>query len=947
MPHAVAALAVFALVALMPPIATAQTSISAPGYQPTGLAYDETTDVLYVAENSGSRRIYKIDPDTGAVIDSFLAPSLSGMDGRGNPNDLAYDGNGHLFVSDIGSGGSGVVFEVDLGASGGPAIVSQFNLPFRGGAIAFDGTNLYISDLDSSTILITDRAGTTIDTWQDSGLRPAGMFYDGPTGHLFVISIFDQAITQLTTDGSLVATCTSNRAPGVQGLGGVTIVGSRIYVAEASDPDPFSAPQIAGTIHISNLIGSPCNYVNAGTNLFGWGANFLGQLALGTVSSTPEVAPVPVTMLPDVIGLGAGTIHTLAIRKDGTVWTAGHASYGQIGNGSLTGDASCLESSGHECRSTPVQVFGLRGVRAVAGGHLFNIALRGDGSVWAWGHNGDGELGVPYLLQNSWYCNFTSLNCSTVPVQVDGFGPQLLAGHRAVAIAAGETHAMALRADGSLWAWGSNARGQLGDGPNGTTPHAFSPVQAAISNVVSIAAGNGGTDFSVAAKSDGTVWAWGDHQHGTLGNGISLADAGCDPIGAPFCSSPTPVQVPGLANVVRVAAGGTHAAALKSDGTVWTWGNNVAGQLGDGTLSGATCPGGLNVCRTVPVQVVGLTNVIAIRASALYTIALKDDGSLWTWGSTPANQGTLGVGEPGGTTHPIPVPVIDIAQVGWSGSPTSPPFAFGDAAMSAFATRNGHTLAIGAVTGGNLSVRPLEGGTMSNEVTLTFSNVITPGVTTLTRSGSMPQLPSGFSFGDPPTFYDIQTSAVFTGPITLCINFVPSWFPPGTTPTILHFDQSLGTWEPLAPSTITNGANGSTICAPTTSLSPFALVVGDSVAPTLHVTLSAATLSPPNHRLIPVTAAIHVSDDGDANPRVELVSITSTEADAGVAEEDLPNDIQDAAFGTDDREFALRAERSGRGSGRTYTVTYAATDMAGNRSEVSRIVFVPHDRRRR
>jgi len=176
MTHAVAVLAAFALVALMPPVATAQTSIPAPGYQPTGLAYDGINDVLYVAENSGLRTIYKIAPDTGVVIDSFLAPSLSGMDGRGNSNDLAYDGNGHLFVSDIGSGSSGVVFEVDLAASGGPAIVSHFNLPFRGGAIAFDGTNLYISDLDSSTILITDRTFTTICAYWHPFKQPNNTF---------------------------------------------------------------------------------------------------------------------------------------------------------------------------------------------------------------------------------------------------------------------------------------------------------------------------------------------------------------------------------------------------------------------------------------------------------------------------------------------------------------------------------------------------------------------------------------------------------------------------------------------------------------------------------------------------------------------------------------------------------------------------------------------------
>jgi hypothetical protein len=120
---------------------------------------------------------------------------------------------------------------------------------------------------------------------------------------------------------------------------------------------------------------------------------------------------------------------------------------------------------------------------------------------------------------------------------------------------------------------------------------------------------------------------------------------------------------------------------------------------------------------------------------------------------------------------------------------------------------------------------------------------------------------------------------------------------------------------------------------------------GDDVAPpTLTVTLTPDALWPANHRLAPVSPNIRVSDDTDPNPTVTLVSITSSEPDDGLGDGDAPNDIQGAAFGTDDREFLLRAERSGKGSGRVYTVTYQARDAAGNTTTVSTQVSVPHDR---
>lgn len=120
---------------------------------------------------------------------------------------------------------------------------------------------------------------------------------------------------------------------------------------------------------------------------------------------------------------------------------------------------------------------------------------------------------------------------------------------------------------------------------------------------------------------------------------------------------------------------------------------------------------------------------------------------------------------------------------------------------------------------------------------------------------------------------------------------------------------------------------------------------GDDVTPpSLTVTLTPDTLWPANHRLAPVSANVRVSDDTDPSPAVTLVSITSSEPDNGTGDGDDPQDIQEAAFGTDDREFLLRAERAGKGPGRVYTVTYQATDAAGNTTTASARVSVPHDR---
>src|SRR5690348_6973235 len=244
--------------------------------------------------------------------------------------------------------------------------------------------------------------------------------------------------------------------------------------------------------------------------------------------------------------------HSLAVGSDGTVWE-----WGTI----LIPPPEGWQGWGTENRSVPVQVTGMSGALAVADGTMHRLALKSDGTVWSWGSNNSGQLGI----------GSRTTDVSVAPVRVSG-----LAG--AVQIAAGSMHSVALTADGNVWTWGYNGWGQLG---NGTWNWSLAPARVpGLGGVIAIAAGYG---HSLAVKMDGTVWAWGHNGWGQLGDG-NPATSGQNP-------GPTiPVQVRGLTGVVAVAGGTIHSLALRNDGTVWAWGSNEYGQLGDGTTSHRSTP---------------------------------------------------------------------------------------------------------------------------------------------------------------------------------------------------------------------------------------------------------------------------------------------------------------------------------------------------------------------
>jgi RHS repeat-associated protein len=358
----------------------------------------------------------------------------------------------------------------------------------------------------------------------------------------------------------------------------------------------ISASGASGSVAIDGAAEDGLSVRKSDGTVWGWGYNGNGQLGNGT--TTNSTIPVQATGLSGATTVASGAYFTLAIKSDGTVWAWGDNTFGQLGNGT-TADSH-----------VPVQTNNLSGVTAVSAGHYHSLALKSDGTVWAWGRNDSGQLG-----------NGTTTNASA-PVKVSN-----LTG--VVTVAAGGDYSLALKSDGTVWAWGANTYGQLG---NNSSKSSSVPVQVRnLTAVVRISAAPpiaAGYEHSLAVKSDGTVWAWGYNANGQLGNGTTK-------------NSLVPVQVKNLTGATGVAAGAYHSLAVKSDGTVWAWGYNFDGELGNGTTTNSS----------LPLQVPNLTGVSTVAAGDFTSYVLKSDGSVWDWGY----NGDSELGNGGTTNSNVPV----------------------------------------------------------------------------------------------------------------------------------------------------------------------------------------------------------------------------------------------------------------------------------------------------
>jgi alpha-tubulin suppressor-like RCC1 family protein len=305
--------------------------------------------------------------------------------------------------------------------------------------------------------------------------------------------------------------------------------------------------------------------------------------------------PIPVTGITDAIAISAGEQHSLALTHDGRVLAWGSNGGGQFGLGTGTPAQSPI----------PQEVPGLTNIVAIEAGTFHSLALRNDGLVFSWGTNGNGELGNP-------------------PVAPGIFPPALISNlNGVISISVGVFHSLALRNDGTVYGWGGNASGQLGLGS--TSIAVPSPTKMLnLTGIVAIAAGGG---HSAMVRNDGTAWACGYNGDGQLG------------IGSVATPQPTPVQVLTIKSGASVAASAYNSAVVEKDGTVWTWGDNGGGGLGNGT----------GRVGLIPVELPNFTGATGVAGGIDFSLAVRSNGTVWGWGTHTGGQ--LG----NGSTSPTPV----------------------------------------------------------------------------------------------------------------------------------------------------------------------------------------------------------------------------------------------------------------------------------------------------
>jgi alpha-tubulin suppressor-like RCC1 family protein len=328
-----------------------------------------------------------------------------------------------------------------------------------------------------------------------------------------------------------------------------------------------------------------------GDTLWVWGQNVSAQLGVNDTN----IRTTPVTtfaggsnwVAPPVTNAGRG--QSAGIKTDGTLWTWGVNSDARLGVNDTVN------------RLTPVTTFaGGTNWKQVSCGFSHSAAIKTDGTMWIWGVNSNGALGI------------NDNNTRTTPVTTFAGGANWKQ------VSCGNQTTAAIKIDGTLWIWGYNFYGQLGD----------NTVTDKLTPITTFLGGNNwkqvgcGSSHSAAITTTGTLWDWGLNSYGQLGNNTTT-------------NRLTPITTfAGGTNWKQVILGNLFTAAIKSDGTLWTWGKNLNGQLGDNTTTNKTTP---------VTTFLGGTNWKQVGCGAEFMAATKTDGTLWNWGLNGTGQ--LGVND--------------------------------------------------------------------------------------------------------------------------------------------------------------------------------------------------------------------------------------------------------------------------------------------------------------
>jgi alpha-tubulin suppressor-like RCC1 family protein len=644
------------------------------GLDAYGNAYSGARCFTFTGASPSPNNVAPLYPGQGACADGQSAVTFT--NGTASPSITLYNAaSTTLTLTDVATGIShNVTFTINAGARGGYNLVPATTTPTAGVA-----DNLTIYDSDAYGNHVTGTSGNR--TLYFSGARGIGTYqptvirYGTPTtavnfGDATTIRFTNGVATvangrngvmtlyRAGTDYIVVSDGTYDNGDGTQVTVGPAALSSLSLSAEKAVVRPNAPDQLTvravdqygnsadgysdgphnltfsggtGTRTVTNSGGTPINFGSPTSITFADGVSTVGgvlqistaQTANITVSDGTHTSAALRIVVSNVVAtqVSAGAFHTCALRSDGAVECWGEGDSGQLGNG------------GTNNSSTPVMVSGLTNATQVSAGKYHTCAVRSDGTVWCWGLNDYGELGN------------NSTTSSSTPVQVRGVGGAgYLTGVSQVS-ANGKFTCALISASQSVACWGHNQAGQVGigtaDNNTHTTP-AWVVGPGGSGTLTGVTAITTGANHACALISDGTVYCWGLNDHGQLGNNTTT-------------DSYRPVHVVGaggsgtLSGVVEISGGRMHVCARLTDNTIWCWGDNENGELGDGTTTN----------RSAPVQAGAIGNAAQVTAGEYHSCALLQDGTVQCWGAAAYGQ----VGD--GTTADTSVPVTVVGPGGY------------------------------------------------------------------------------------------------------------------------------------------------------------------------------------------------------------------------------------------------------------------------------------------